>query len=143
MLLHQKCLLLRLEIMEERKAEKELMADVWMTFADTNIIGPEDIDRVIRILTARPIETEQDGLYVVGVVHMIIRTILSVRGGDCQKMIGRLLLTLIDSTEHPASLAMATEVFDSEYCYTLSRLTNLSCMLTISPSQQFINLTLP
>ena len=105
-------LLLHLEILKDAQASKDELMVVWKEYAQLGDVEAADISRVTHLVADSESKRLEDGLYVPEVIALVVRAALRQRANDIQRMVGKLLLTLVGALHDTESVHMARDLFD-------------------------------
>lgn len=107
----QDVLLLHLEILKDAQASKDELMAVWNEYAQLADVEAADISRVTHLVADSESKRLEDGLYAPEVIGLVIRAALRQRANDIQRMVGKLLLTLVGALHDMESVQLARDLF--------------------------------
>lgn len=90
------------------------MLTVWNYFAQSVQLNLDIIARIIRLLANREGLRLLNGTYSYQVCFMIVGVITEYRGNDCQRMIGKLLIFLVEATKTREDLQQLCSILTRE-----------------------------
>lgn len=91
------------------------MLILWRQYSQTREVKAEDINQIIRIVTAREAERLLQGAYAFDVIHLVIDAILWRPEGPVHKMIAKLLFTMFQFIQDEGDIHLVKRTFNREY----------------------------